>query len=224
METPAGLADLPYADLLQPHTGGLSPDERYDTVHFDGLELPEPDGSGATFLECALTDCVVTGGGLRGATFNDVWIHGTRFVGTGLAESGWQDAALDSCVLAGAEAFGLRARRVVFRRCKLDSVNLRTAQLREVRFEDCLLRDVDLAGARLSDVAFPGCTLEGLRLGRASLARVDLRDTAHLELADGYDALRGAIISTIQLLELAPALARELGITVSEGARAGQPR
>jgi uncharacterized protein YjbI with pentapeptide repeats len=217
MQPPASIDDLPYAHLLQPpQAERLRAQERYDTVHFDGLTLDEPGGAGARFLECVLSDCVVQGGTLRGAGFNEVWVTGGRFVAAGLAESDWQDSVVDSCVLAGVEAFGARLRRVVFRRCKLDSVNLRGALLRDVVFEDCLLREVDLAGGKLSGVRFPGSTLERLRLGRATLERTDLRDAVRLDLADGYDALRGATISTAQLLDIAPALAHALGITVAD--------
>jgi uncharacterized protein YjbI with pentapeptide repeats len=139
---------------------------------------------------------------------------GDRFVGTSLAETNWLDSCADSCVLAGVEAFGAVLRRVVFRRCKFDSVNLRTVELRDVVFEDCVLRDVDFGAAKLTDVAFPGSSLERIRLGRAALKRADLRGTTALDLADGYYALRGAIIGTEQLMALAPALADALGITV----------
>lgn len=223
METPATLADLPYADLLRPHRGDLATDERYDTVHFAGLEIQAPDAPGAGFLECAVTDCVVNGGDLRGSGFNDVWVYGTRFVGTGLPETDWQDSTVESCVLAGVEAYGSQLRRVVFRRCKFDSVNLRAAGLREVTFEDCALRDVDFGGAKLVDVSFPGTALERVRLGQVSLARVDLRGATVLDLADGHEALRGATITTTQLLDLAPALAHAMGIKVEDG-EAPHPR
>lgn len=216
MEKPATLAHLPYADLLQPHHGGLMTDERYDTVHFDGLAIQAPQAPGAGFLECAVTDCVMTGGTLRGAGFNDVWVHGTRFTGTALPDTDWQDSTVEACVLAAVEAFGSRLRRVVFRRCKFDSVNLRTAALREVTFEDCVLRDVDFAGAKLVDVSFPGSSLERAHFAHTSLARVDLRGATTLDLADGYDALRGATITTGQLLDLAPALAHALGVKVQD--------
>ncbi|GAA1891942.1 pentapeptide repeat-containing protein [Streptantibioticus ferralitis] len=216
MNVPGELSHLPYADLLQPHAGGLAARQRYDTVHFDGLTLEEERADDAQFLECAVTECAITGGSLRAARFNEVWIQGTRLVGTGCAETNWLDSTADSCVLAGVEAFGAQLRRVSFRRCKFDSVNLRSAALHEVVFEDCVLRDVDLGGARLADVSFPGSALERLRLGRAALKRVDLRGASLLDLADGYEALSGAMINSSQLVQLAPGLAGALGIVVED--------
>lgn len=217
-KAPQSLSELPYAQALEPFGGsGLGVEERYDTVHFDGLTLGEQDAGGAVFLECAITDTVLEGGSLRRARFNEVWLQGDRFVGASAAETNWMDVTADSCVLAGVEAFGAMLRRVVFRRCKFDSVNLRAARLHEVVFEDCVLRDVDLGGARLRDVSFPGTALERLRLGRAELDATDLRGATRLDLADGHDSLRGAVIGSAQLLDLAPALAAALGIVVRDG-------
>lgn len=214
---PEELGDLPYADLLQPHEGGgLAVEARYDTVHFDRLRFEDDEAAGAHFLECAITDSSFTGVSLRRARLNDVFLRGDRFVGTRLAESDWLDTTADGCVLAGVEAFGSVLRRVVFRRCKFDSVNLRGAALYDVVFEDCVLRDVDLGGAKLDGVTFPGSALERIRLGGAVLKRTDLRGATRLDLADGYESLRGAVIGTGQLLELAPALAATVGITVKD--------
>lgn len=157
MTAPDEIADLPYADLLHPHSGPLAVEGDYDTVHFDRLAFEDDDrAEGARFLESAVTDCVFAGTHLRRARFNDLWISGTRLTGVSLAESDWLDSALVGCSLAGVEAFGSVLRRVTLRRCKLDSVNLRGAALHEVAFEDCVLRDVDFGEARLDGVTFPG--------------------------------------------------------------------
>ncbi|WP_037913146.1 pentapeptide repeat-containing protein [Actinacidiphila yeochonensis] len=217
MTVPEELAELPYADLLRPHEGPLEPEGDYDTVHLHQREFgPRSAAEGARFLEAAVTDCVFDGTGMRRARMNDLWVSGTRFTGVSLVESEWLDSSLTGCSLAGVEAFGAVLRRVRFRRCKLDSVNLRAAVLREVVFEDCVLRDVDLAEARLEQVAFPGTRIERARLGRTALTTVDLRGATAIDLADGYESLRGAVIDTGQLLDLAPALARALGIVVAE--------
>ncbi|MEW2519241.1 pentapeptide repeat-containing protein [Actinacidiphila alni] len=216
MTPPDELADLPYADLLRPHTGPLAVEGDYDTVHFDRLTVGEDAANGARFLECAVTDCTFTGTTLRRARINDLWAAGSRLTGVSLAESDWLDSALTACSLAGVEAYGAVLRRVVFRRCKLDSVNLRGTALHDVAFEDCVLRDVDFGEAKLNGVTFAGSRLERVRLGRATLKNADLRGALAIDLADGYESLRGAVIDSAQLLDLAPALARTLGITVKD--------
>ncbi len=132
-----------------------------------------------------------------------------------LAETGWQDVTLTGCALAGVQAFSASMRRVTFRNCKLDSVNLRSAALTDVTFEDCLLPDADFGGATLLRVSFGGCTLARADFAKVRCTEVDLRGAA-LGITAGYESLRGATIDSGQLIELAPLLARHLGIVVSD--------
>jgi len=209
------LSHLPYADVLRAYDGPWKPDETYDTIHVDGGTVEGMDAAHARFLECAFTQVTFDGGILRRARMNDVWLHETRLVAPDLAESEWLDATLIDCVLAGAEMYGAELRRVVFRGCKLDSVNFREAALTDVRFENCVLRGADFAAAELVRVSFPGCRLSEVELARVTMTKVDLRG-AELGIVGGHESLRGAIVSTPQLLDLAPAIAQSLGITVSD--------
>ncbi|MER6400578.1 pentapeptide repeat-containing protein [Kitasatospora sp. NPDC059973] len=216
LSVPDRLADLPYAHLLRPHSGPLRSDERYDTVHFDAGEYTDQSAGGATFLECAFTGVALSGVRLRRARFNEVWAQAGRWVACDLSDTEWQDSAVTGGVLAGVAAHGSALRRTVFRGCKLEAVNLRAAVLRDVVFEDCLLRDVDFGDAKLTEVSFPGSTLEEVRFRGAKLTKVDLRGAVRLGLPDGHQGLQGAVISSPQLLELAPLFAQALGITVKD--------
>ena len=84
-----------------------------------------------------------------------------------------------------------------------------------VTFEGCDLRDVDFAGATLTRTAFPGSRLARTDFTSARLEATDLRD-AELGIIIGPDSLRGATVSTAQLVYLAPVLAQTMGITVSD--------
>jgi uncharacterized protein YjbI with pentapeptide repeats len=213
---PRQLADLPYADSLTAHEGGLRERTEYDSVHFDRARFEDPDASGARFLECAFTGVSVQDGRLRRARFIDVWLKDLRMTLSDIAETQWADATLAGGSVAGVQAFGARLDRVVFAGCKLDSVNFRDASLTAVTFTDCLLRDVDFAGATLTRTAFAGCRLTGVDFSRTIMKQVDLRGS-DLGLIVGPDPLRGAIISTGQLTAIAPMLADSLGITVEDG-------
>ena len=210
------VSDLPFAAVLTAHEGGLAPADQYEGVHFDGLAFDAENAGGSGFLECAFTQVSVQDGKLRRARFSDVWLRDVRLIATSLAETGWADVTFDSCVAAGVEAFAARLRRVTLRGCKLDSVNFRDAQLTDVTFEDCVLKDVDFGGAALTRTAFPGCRLSGTDFSRVRLDKVDLRG-AELGLIIDPPALRGAIVTTAQLLDMAPLLAASLGIAVDDG-------
>nr|WP_238420762.1 pentapeptide repeat-containing protein [Streptomyces taklimakanensis] len=208
---------MPYAEYLEPFGGEPERDLTHDTLRFDGDDFRDVDCGGAGFTECAFTSVSFTGGRCRRVRFNDVWFHTVRWVGTDLVETSWMDAEVVSGMLAGVEVHGSALRRVTFFNCKFDSVNVRAATLRDVHFVDCLLRDVDLAEARLDGVTFPGSTLDGVRFDGARMKGVDLRGAVALGVASGHGSLRGAIVDGAQLLDLAPALARELGIEVRDG-------
>lgn len=212
---PRELADLPYAALLQPFEGELRPHGEYDGEHFDKLSLEDPAGASARFLECALTNVTMRGGQFRRARFIDVWMQDTQLVTTGLAETTWQDVTITGAVLAGTEAYGSRFSRVTLRGCKLDSVNFRESHWADVRLDGCLLRDVDFGGASLTRTVFRDCQLERADFSRVTLDQVDLRG-AELGVIIDPGSLRGAILTTGQLVMIAPLLAECLGIVIND--------
>jgi uncharacterized protein YjbI with pentapeptide repeats len=138
-----------------------------------------------------------------------------RLTGTHLAESSWLDVTVLASVLAGAQLFGGRLERVVFSGCKLDSVNFRGASLAGVIFDRCVLRDADFTDATLTQCAFGGSQLARTDFTSARMDRTDLRG-AELGIIVDAQSLRGAIVSSGQLVLLAPALAEGMGLVVSD--------
>lgn len=95
------------------------------------------------------------------------------------------------------------------------NVGLVETALRGVAFVDCALRGADFYGATLEHVRFSGCELAGAEMEQCRLADVDLRSSRIAEVR-GVASLRGARIDRVQLVELAPHLALELGIDVRD--------
>jgi uncharacterized protein YjbI with pentapeptide repeats len=210
------LADLPFADVLRIHPGDLAPAEAYEGAHFDQLDLDQTDAHGSRFLECAFTRVSIQDGQLRRSQFTDVWLRDVRLISTTLAESGWVGAELTGSVAAGVEAFAARLRRVTLRGCKLDSVNFRDAVLAEVTFDNCVLTDVDFSSAALTRTVFCNSRLTRTNFTRATMEEVDLRG-AELGVTVDPTCLRGAIVTTAQLMDLAPLLAEGMGLIVADG-------
>jgi len=216
MPVPRELADLPYGRHLDPFHGELDREGDYNTIHFEGDEFEEGEGGNSRFTECAFTQVAFIGGAYRRARFNDVWLHTVRWVGTDLVETVWLDAEVIASALSGVQMFSSELRRMTFFNCKFDSVNFRTATLQAVSFVDCLLRDIDFGGATLTVVTFAGSALDEVRFGKARLQKVDLRGATSLGIRDGVEALQGATITTMQLLDLAPMFAQAIGVTVQD--------
>jgi uncharacterized protein YjbI with pentapeptide repeats len=210
---PPELADLPFAAALTSHSGGLAADGEYDTVQFSDLTFDQPSAGNAKFLECAFTQVSFQGGQLRRSRFSDVWFHYVRLTGVDLAETSWLDATIIRGAAAGVSASAAQLRRVAFHGCKLDSVNFRGARLTEVSFDECLLRHVDFSGAELTKTAFTRSRLNECDFTQVTLDKVDLRGT-ELGITISPESLRGAIITTAQLLDIAPLIAENLGIIV----------
>jgi uncharacterized protein YjbI with pentapeptide repeats len=210
------VADLPFAAALRIHRGDLAPAEVYEGAHFDQLDLDQPDVHGSRFLECAFTRASIQEGQLRRAQFTDVWLRDVRLISTTLAESGWTGAEITGSVAAGVEAFAARLRGVSLRGCKLDSVNFRDAVLIDVTFDNCVLSDVDFSGATLTRTVFRHSRLTRTNFTRVTMDEVDLRG-AELGITVDPTCLRGAIVTTAQLMDLAPLLAESMGLTVADG-------
>ena len=96
------------------------------------------------------------------------------------------------------------------------SVNFRDAGLAEVVFDNCLLREVDFTGAALTRTSFTGCRLAGTTFTRTTQDQVDLRG-AELGITTDATSLRGAIVTSAQLMAMAPVLAESIGIVVDDG-------
>jgi uncharacterized protein YjbI with pentapeptide repeats len=192
-------------------------DGDYELIEQTGLELTEVSAPGARFIDCRLSSSVISGGDLEGSTWRGGGITGVRLVGTHLARSTWQAVELENCALSGVELFGSNWRRVTIRGCMLQGVNLRQARLEDVVFEDCVLRDADFGGASLHRVRFPGCQIERIDLTAMTARAVDLRG-ARIGISRGLDRLRGVVIDHAQMMDLAPAMAAQLGIEVRAAA------
>ncbi|MFD7262343.1 pentapeptide repeat-containing protein [Streptomyces sp. NPDC059874] len=205
---------LPYAHRLEPFTGEIEREGTYEWLHFDGSVFEDVQAGSAQFGESTFSSATFARGRYRRSRFDDVWMHAVRMVGTDLAETTWLDSECTAGVFAGTEIHVSEIHRTLFHQCKFDSVNLRGATLKDVAFVDCLLRDVDFGGATLTGVSFPGSTLDTARFDKATVTGVDLSEALALGIASGIEALKGATISAVQLLDLAPALARHIGLTV----------
>ena len=192
----------------------LSPGGDFAGEVFTG-DLTGRDAGTARFLECRFEECDLTELRAPRARFSDTALYAVRGAGVDLAESEWLDCVVTGARLGAVQLYGAELRRVRFEGGKVDFLNLRGATLREVRFTDCVLTEPDFGGATLEQVTFEGCRLVGPDFNQARLKAVDLSG-AHLAAPRGLTSLSGATISRLQLLDLAPAFADQLGITVAD--------
>lgn len=132
-----------------------------------------------------------------------------------LGHANIRSAVLRRCRLTGLVAAEASLRDVLFESCKLDFASFHLATLERVTFRDCVLSDAELGESIQRTVRYDGCDLRAADFSKARLTAVDLRGS-DLERLRGLGNLRGARISSEQLVGLAPALAIQLGIRVED--------
>ncbi|WP_078895364.1 pentapeptide repeat-containing protein [Streptomyces sp. WMMB 714] len=199
---------------LRAYRQGAGLERDHDGVGFEDADLSGTDGAGATFLDCAIRRCSLDEARWERARLLDSLLEGVTGVGTDLAGAELRDVEIVDARLGGVQLHGAHLSRVVVRGGKIDFLNLRQSVLSDVTFENCVLVEPDFGGAKLDRVAFSGCVLRGVDFTKAAMTDVDLRGAAELDIAAGVGELAGAVVNTSQLLDLAPALAAEMGLRV----------
>lgn len=155
----------------------------------------ESDIDGFGLKNAVFTDCVMTMANFPDASWHVVEIRNSRCSGIQLDKANLKD--------------------VLFKDCKLDLANLRFAKLTNVIFENCVITELDLYNAELKNVAFIGCDMDDVEFSRTTLHNVDLTESQIIKIK-GIPYLKGATINSEQLVYLAPYLANEFGIKISE--------
>ncbi|MFC4494561.1 pentapeptide repeat-containing protein [Streptomyces ovatisporus] len=201
---------------LRPYEPGTALEHDHDGVDFEDADLSGTDGAGATFLDCAIRRCSLDEARWERVRLLDSVLEGVTGVGTDLAGAELRDVEIVDARLGGVQMHGTHLSRVLVRGGKIDFLNLRQSTLTDVTFENCVLVEPDFGGAKLERVGFPGCVLRGVDFTKATMADVDLREAAELNIAAGVGELTGAVVNMGQLMELAPALAAEMGLRVGQ--------
>jgi uncharacterized protein YjbI with pentapeptide repeats len=185
--------DVYRARVTGEHTGLAGSGEIVESV-LDGAEL-----SGCRFDPLSMTDVRIVRGDLSNAVFEGltarrVAIEGCRAVGWRVIADFAEDLLVQGCRWEHGGLFLNRSRgAIVFRDCTFAGTAIR-GDLSRVVFDSCDLADAEFAASTAA-----GCDLRSSRLAGAT----------------GLLTLRGAKISSDQLVDIAGLLAVEAGFQLS---------
>jgi uncharacterized protein YjbI with pentapeptide repeats len=197
------------------HYGGmLTAENDYDGEVLTG-DLSGQSAEHARFLECTFQRCDLSEVRAPRARFADTGMYAVHGAGVDLAETSWLDCVVQGARLGAVALYGAELRRVRFEGCKIEFLNLRGASLAQVSFIDCQLLEPDFTEAQLDGVDFSGSRLVAADFARSRMKAVDLSG-AEVSAPRGLAGLRGATISRLQLIDLGPSFAAELGIVVAD--------
>jgi len=143
-------------------------------------------------------DFTITGGDLSVVNFSNSTFIRTEFTSTRLTGTNFTECMLED---------------VVFTSCKLDMATLRYAKFKRVIFRGCDFSETDFSGSSFEHVTFDACTIDKVRFDQCAIKSLDLTTSTIVELY-GWSSLKNVIINQIQLIEVSPYLAHELGIKI----------
>jgi uncharacterized protein YjbI with pentapeptide repeats len=163
------------------------------------------------------------------------WVAGARVLELELDRPEWLDLRFDDCDLSGVVASDFVMRRVAMRRtrlrgvafakgqyedglledCTTDELSMRFTRLRNVTFRRCDLSGADFYSATFEHVTLDSCSLRGARFNAATVKCLEISGCDMTGLTGAQD-LKGAVIQIDDLVSLAPSLAREAGIVLTD--------
>jgi uncharacterized protein YjbI with pentapeptide repeats len=214
MISPPELPDETVAE--SPSDWHLNPREHHTDFVLSNRNLSGQAAASVTIQRARLQDVEMDGSQLKFLRLTDV-----RFGHCDLANVDWSQSTFDriefiNCRMTGARFVDSSIKNVSFQDCKIDLAQFRVCGFKDCRFLKSNLREADFYEANLEGVVFSSCDLRGAQLYGANLKGADFRGSQLEELQVRAEDLQGAIIDSLQLLDLAPDLARLIGLNVLE--------
>ncbi|GAA1586755.1 pentapeptide repeat-containing protein [Leucobacter aridicollis] len=185
-----------------------------DGMRFDDARVAAPLG-GATFLECELVELTGDRIDLRGASVLESRVLRLAAPVVSAPGSAWRDAELIESRVGALDMSSSEVRRLVVEGSKIGWINLRGSVVHDVVFRHCVFDEVDLGAAKTARVAFEDCTTDKLTLTQRTGDALDLRGLDFRAL-EGFEGLRGAVLSPNQVALMAETLAGHFGVSVRE--------
>ena len=214
-ETPAPpkLRTLQLPDLTPGDPSVLRAHGTYEALSFSGDDLTGMDLTDVGFTGCSLAALNAHELELTRARVTDSQLHHLDVPTVSAAYAALRGVVVEDSRLGVLQCIEGTWDSVHVRNAKIGYVSLRGATVRDVRFTGCVVDELDLTGAAVQRVSFDDTEVGSLDVSGATLEDVDLRAVDLPEIT-GLAHLRGATINDLQLQQLAPAMAAQLGIDV----------
>lgn len=207
--------DVRLGELTEDDGSGLRDGGTYELLRFTDLDISARNLVGATFSECEFNGVVANEAVLRSVRLLESRLSGMYAPSLDLARATLRDVQISDSRMGAVDLYDAAIRSVAVTASKLTWANFRGAELRNMVFTDCVFDELDLAGAAADRIAFRNCTATTLRVDQSRLRHVDLRGLSFTDIS-GLDSLKGAVLSSPQAVDLAPAFAAHLGVTVTD--------
>lgn len=191
----------------------LYKDERLTELLLQDMEVPNLLSKSVAIAESRIVRCTFLQAKIENLHLQDCSIEHSDFSGSNLSDSSWHSVEVSATRCNGLQLPNSVIKNVRFVGCRLDLANLRFSKLERVQFENCTISGLDLYNSQLKHVAFVGCDIDAVEFSGAKLTDVDLTQSRLVSIK-GLQGLKGARITSEQLMNLVPYVAQELGLIV----------
>lgn len=191
----------------------LTNDQTVEDSLFSKLDVNQVDAIDTKIFNSKISGCTILDSNFQGSRWRDVVVESTNLSTTKNSDCIISRVKFDSCRLQGIDFNVSELSDVVFINCNLDLSNFRRAKLRRIKFENCSLVDADFMSCGLRDIIFDGFDLEQANFDESIKKDVDMSNSQIINIKN-IGSLKGVTIDSMQLISLAPELARILGIKV----------
>jgi uncharacterized protein YjbI with pentapeptide repeats len=191
----------------------LQKDERLAELLLQDIEVPDLKAKSVVIAESRLVRCTFLQAKINRLQLQDCLIEHSDLSGSNLSEASLHTVAVTNTRCSGLQLSNSLLKNVRFSGCRLDLANFRFSKLEQVLFENCVITGLDLYNATLKNVAFVGCDIEDVEFSGATLHNVDLTESRIVSIK-GLHGLKGARITSEQLVALIPYVAQEIGLII----------
>lgn len=193
----------------------MVPETSLEQVRLDTVDLGGRHIGNLSLDESVLEKVLLLEAKLDKISLLDVVMKSCDLSAAKCSESSMIRARFDGGRLIGVDLSRSTLKDVIFEDCNLNMANFRSAKLMRVHFINCTMHETDFQMAELRDVAFQASSLEKVEFAHCKLRNVDARSSRLFDIR-GWQSLHGLIIDPVQLTEIAPQLAVELGLLIKE--------
>ena len=180
---------------------------RFSRETVDSLDKPYLSINNCTFSHMLFQDCR-----FKSAQLTDVRFENCDLSNISFASSTFYRVEFIACKLLGTNFPETTLNHVLIKGCSGQYINLAMSKMRTACFADSDFRNGSFNDSKLIPAAFEGCQFMEADFSHTSLKGIDLRTSRisgiQLNLAD----LRGAIVSSLQAMDLLPLL----GVTIKD--------
>lgn len=166
-----------------------------------GLKQPYLSMNNCTFHHVLFSECE-----LKWAQLTDVRFENCDLSNLSFANTTFYRVEFCSCKLVGTNFAETTLNHVYMKECNAHYINLAMSKIRTARFENCDFRNGSFNDSKLMPAAFDNCQLIEADFSHTSLKGIDLRTSRLSGIQLNLPDLRGAIVNSLQAMELIPLL------------------